>query len=92
MRFARGDDFIAGARQHPQRDLVGHRPGRYPKRRLFAKQLRHARLKLVGGGVLAILIVPNQRGSHCRAHGVGWTSDRVGTQVDGLDHDSRPIK
>jgi hypothetical protein len=82
VRFAAGDDLVAGARQRAQRHLVGHGAAGQPHRGRFAQQLGHARLQPVGAGVLAVLVVADLGTGHRRAHRSGGPGDGVGAQVD----------
>ena len=50
--------------------------------RLLAEHLGKARLQLVGGRVLAVLVVADLRCRHRGAHGLGGSGDGIGPKVD----------
>ena len=77
-----GDDLAAGPAEHAERGLVRHRRGREEERRLVPEQLGHAALQLVGGRILALLLVADLGGRHRREHPRRRLRDGVGAEVD----------
>ena len=77
-----GDDLAAGPAEHAQRGLVRHRRRRQEERRLVAEQLGHPALQLVGGRILALLLVADLGGRHRSEHSRRRLRDGVGAQVD----------
>ncbi len=82
VAIAIADDFVALAGQRAQRDLVRHRPGRHPDRRLLAEQLGDALLQRIDGRVFAVDVVAHLSGGHRLAHARGGLRDGVASQVD----------
>ena len=71
MTFATDDDVVTGARQHSQRDLIGHRARREEQRRLLPQDRCDPFLQRVDAGILAELIVTDRRRRDCGPHLVG---------------------
>ncbi len=77
-----GDDLAAGPAEHAEGGLVRHRRGREEERRLVPEQLGHAALQLVGGRILALLLVADLGRRHRREHPWRRLRDGVGAEVD----------
>ena len=90
VALAAHDDVVAGPSQRAQRDLIRHRAGRHPQRGFLAEQRRDARLQLVDGGVLAVLVVADRRARHRLAHRGRRPRDRIGAQIDWSAHGRGP--
>ena len=82
MAFRTDDDVVARPREHAQRDLIGHRSRRQPKRGLLAQQAGYAPLQLVRGRILPVLIVAHRRDGHRLAHGGRRPGDGIRAKVD----------
>ena len=80
--FGADQHIVPRARQHAQRDLIGHRAGGQPERRFLAEQAGDARFKGIERWVVTVLHVAHWRLRHHGTHGIGGTGDSVGAQVD----------
>jgi hypothetical protein len=77
-----GDDLAPGPAEHAECGLVRHRGGREEERCLVPEQLGHAALQLVGGRILALLLVADLGGRHRGEHPCRRLRDGVGAEVD----------
>ena len=76
------EHLVARACVRPDRDLVGHRPGRHEHGGLFPEHPRHAFLERPDRGIVAVDVIPHRRRGDRRAHRVRGTGDRVRAEVD----------
>ena len=80
MAVLLADELVARLGVQPQRDLVRHRRRREVDRLLLAEQRRGARLELVDGRILALLLVADvgggDRGAHARVGRVAVSERR----------------
>ncbi len=60
------------------RDLVGHRPGRYEERGFLAEHVRHTSLEREHSRIVAENVVTDLRRGHCRAHRGRGPGDGIG--------------
>ena len=76
------DHVVPGSGKDAERDLIGHRSRRQPKRGLFTQQSRYAFLEPVHRGIFSKLIIPYRGGGKNRAHLRRGPGDRIGAQID----------
>lgn len=83
VALAAYDDVVARPGQHPEGDLVCHRPGRQPQRRLLSQERRGPPLEEVYRGVFAELVFADRGGGDGGPHLWRGASDGVRAQVNG---------
>ena len=81
-----GNEVVAafGVRHH--RNQIGHGSARHVERGFLPEQRGRERLQTVDRRVLAVRVVADLRGGHCRAHRFRRPGDGVAAQVDDVVH------
>nr|WP_197723689.1 hypothetical protein [Sphingosinicella microcystinivorans] len=82
MRGGVDDRGLAIAGVQPERDLVGHRPGRHENGRFLAEFVRDPPFERDRGGIVVINIVAHFCRGHRRPHRVGRFAACVAAQID----------
>ena len=83
MGHGHAGERVPGPGVDVHRELVAARAAGHEETGLLAQQRGDPRFKGVDAGIVAVAVVPNLRGGHGGAHGLGGLGHGVAAEIDG---------